>query len=275
MNNIFFFVFATLMLASHRSDALIHFKNQKENIAETTLFSIKKPRFPEIYVRPIELQSTQDILELADMRYHEWVQCDETDHKTPSLGAFRMATAEIAKERAQEGAVMYLARMQSNTEQGVQTTIIVGSAELSPIELQGLMPGSHQISNRKWLYVTDVVTSTNHRRLGVGAALMDAMESAAMLKFNATRIYLHVRPDNIGAMEFYLKRGYQKTPRHQENVNSTKLAEAAGAIGQTLLQKELVADSNFNDKQQDNRKLIKSLAIVGNKGFGKRKETKV
>mmetsp|Transcript_8475 Transcript_8475/g.20385 ORF Transcript_8475/g.20385 Transcript_8475/m.20385 type:complete len:220 (-) Transcript_8475:1316-1975(-) len=212
------------------------------------------------------------------MRYREWMQNEEKDEKTPSLRAFRMATAEIVQERTQEGALTFLARMQSNTKNDpkVQTTTVVGSAELSPIELKGLTPVSHLTTNRKWLYVTDVVTSTKHRRLGVGTKLMDAMERAATLQFNATRIYLHVRPENIGAMTFYFKRGFQKTTMCSEEVDATKLAEAAGARGQILLQKELITSTGDNDDEQTHKRnsMNKQRARGGNKGFAKKKETK-
>ena len=99
--------------------------------------------------------------------------------------------------------------MESSSKTTTTTVVVVvGSAELSPIELKGIVPEVSNLAttNRtQWLYVTDVVTSTAHRRLGVGTKLMDAMERAAMLQFNATtRIYLHVHPENIGAMKFVL-----------------------------------------------------------------------
>ena len=237
----------------------------ERKVCLTTLFSSKSPL---VHVRPLELQCTQDIFDLADMRYHEWIQVlDDKTEKTPSLGAFRMATAEIVHERTRDGAVTFLARMNNLAKVQAESTV-VGSAELSPIELQGLVPASHLKANKKWLYVTDVLTCTNHRRLGVGTALMDAMENAAVSQ-NGTRIYLHVHPENIGAIEFYIQRGYQ-TSCCPEEVIATKLAEAAGAIGQTLLRKELaVSEKNHIVDHQNQKRNGIHPRTKGGKGFGK------
>ncbi|CAJ1965137.1 unnamed protein product [Cylindrotheca closterium] len=258
-----------------QNDAWMLCKNQgktRERMRMSLYFATTKP---DVHVHPVKPQSNQDIMDLADMRYSEWIQGEETGEKTPSLGAFRMATAEIVQERAQEGAMTFLARVESNTKSQpkAQAAAVVGSAELSPIELKGLLPVSHLATTRKWLYVTDVVTSATHRRLGVGTKLMDAVERAAALQFNATRIYLHVRSENSGAMEFYFKRGYQKTSMcYSKEVDEDKLAEAAGAREQILLQKELVAGDYDDEQMQKRNNIKKRSARGGNKGFAKKND---
>lgn len=276
--NVVVFAIATFLLILDQNEAWMLCKNEGKT-KERSLY-LHASRNPDVSVDTVNTQSRQDILDLADLRYHEWMQGEGIDEKKPSLGAFRMATAEIVQERAQEGAKTFLARIQPKipfpkNEPKVQTITVVGSAELSPIELKGLTPASHLPTNRRWLYVTDVVTSTTHRRLGIGTNLMDAMQIEATSQFNATRLYLHVHPENIGAMEFYVKRGFQKTTASSQEIDEAKLAEAAGARGQILLQKELIIGGN-DDVEQIHRRNIrnKHRRRDCNKGFAKTKETK-
>lgn len=201
-----------------------------------------------IEVHPIATQ--KDVLDLADLRFDEWMLNDSDSSSTPpSRYAFRMATAEVTDERGQEGAVSFLATMGPST-------IVVGSAELSPIELRGTMDAS-TTANTPWLYVTDVVTSSNHRRLGVGNALMDAVEEHASQHMSCTRIYLHVCPDNEGAIRFYNKRGYSQVSNNAE-LDAKSLAQAAGTEGQFLL----FADLALRGSQKMRKRGSKS------KGFG-------
>ena len=163
--------------------------------------------------------------------------------------------------------------MESSSKTTTTTVVVVvGSAELSPIELKGIVPEVSNLAttNRtQWLYVTDVVTSANHRRLGVGTKLMDAIETAATLQSNATRIYLHVCPENIGAMKFYFKRGFQKTTMCSEEIDADKLAAVAGARGQILLQKELITGDNADEQIQKRNSMNKQRTWGGYKGFAK------
>lgn len=263
-------LFATIlfMLVSDESFAWILPQNARSIPAATRLYA-KKTHPVRVDVCPVDTRSSQDVMDLADMRYREWIQDDGTDQNTPSLGAFRMATAEILQERTQEGAMTFLARIPSKDS----SMTVVGSAELSPIEVRGLTPPSLSETESKWLYVTDVVTSSSHRRLGVGTALMDAMEREAALQLNATRIYLHVCTDNTGAIEFYCKRGYLEAKTSDDQVDTEKLAEAAGAIGQMLLQKELIlGEMQENDPARQRKQVgFGKQKQGGKKGFGKQK----
>jgi GNAT superfamily N-acetyltransferase len=210
-----------------------------------------------IQVHPIA--TPKDKLDLADLRFQEWMQDSNDGGIAPSRYAFRMATAEITDERGQEGAISFLAKMTASPTNG--ETVIVGSAELSPIELKGTLPSSLATTKISWLYVTDVVTSSDHRRLGVGTALMDAIEEHASKNMSCTRIYLHVCPGNGGALRFYATRGYSQVPNNAE-LDTDRLAEAAGTQGQLLLFKELLSS---RPSKQSHKKEKRGK---GGKGFG-------
>eukprot|EP00980_Cylindrotheca_fusiformis_P010418 scaffold2315_cov113-Cylindrotheca_fusiformis.AAC.11 len=222
----------------------------------------------QVEVHPIATQ--QDVLDLADLRFQEWIQHNDSNNNNnengrkpppPSQYAFRMATAEITDERIQAGAVSFLAKM-ATTNQRNNELLVVGSAELSPIEISAAMMSSSDETNFTSLYVTDVVTSSNHRRMGVGSAIMDALECHAIEKSNCSRIYLHVSPSNNGALEFYKKRGYsQVTDDAGQLLDTAKLAEAAGTEGQLLLFKDLL--SNELSQRRSKKRNFSS-----GKGFG-------
>ena len=137
-----------------------------------------------VVVRPVT--SASDVLELADLRYNEWIMVpDSMTHDNDggvSRHGFRCATAEICEERSSQGAVAFLARLQqdhSNTRSNNSSSsrqVAVGAAELSPIELQGAV----RDSNVRMLYVTDFVTVREYRRRGVARALMRALEEYAI-----------------------------------------------------------------------------------------------
>lgn len=96
-------------------------------------------------------------------------------------------------------------------------SIPVGAAELSPIEFDGAITtkqsddkdAAQQLPTI--LYVSDVVTSSSHRRMGIASTLMDALETFAFEKSGAgTMLYLHVKEENMVAQKFYTNpsRGY-------------------------------------------------------------------
>ena len=139
-----------------------------------------------VVVRPVT--SASDVLELADLRYNEWIMVPDSmthDHGGGvSRHGFRCATAEICEERSSQGAVAFLARLQqdhSNISSDSDSSsssrrVAAGAAELSPIELQGAV----RDSNVRMLYVTDFVTVQEYRRRGVARALMRALEEYAI-----------------------------------------------------------------------------------------------
>ena len=173
---------------------------------------------------------TKDVAGLADLRYDEWMS--SSMRPPPSRYAFRMATAEIAAERAEAGAVTFLARQHTRARESGGA--IVGAAELSPIEFEGTQPCRGEADprpndqNHVSLYVTDVVTSSKHRRMGIANRLMDALEHYAYETFasgkgkesenendtSVVTLYLHVKPDNPSARSFYAnpERGYGEPP---------------------------------------------------------------
>jgi ribosomal protein S18 acetylase RimI-like enzyme len=173
-------------------------------------------------IRVTTVKTTADILALADIRYNEWIATGEDG---PSQRAFRMATIEIFQERAEAGAVTFLAWADDGTA--------AGAAELSPIELQGA-------TTENMLYVTDVVTVYSHRRKGCAASLMDAMETEATTK-GASYLLLHVKEDNIEALAFYRnpRVGYQERLLESSSLDTIKLAKNANTEGQILLMKML------------------------------------
>ena len=81
--------------------------------------------------------------------------------------------------------------MHQNTDE-----LVVGSAELSSIELQNCIINSNSNDNKYEiaapLYITDVVTSSNHRRFGIGTKLMTEIERCAFYELNTRIVFLHV-----------------------------------------------------------------------------------
>jgi ribosomal protein S18 acetylase RimI-like enzyme len=199
-----------------------------------------------ISVTPVSDTNLEDIRALADLRYNEWMA---NDPNPPSLGAFRAATHEILEERTAEGAVAFLARLDAVDDNSADRPAI-GTAELSPIEFQGAIRNSETSAPHYFLYITDVLTSKTNRRMGVGKALMEAMEAHAV-QLGATQLFLHVKQDNEAARVFYERPELGYAPYHnletdddddddaRPSVNLDVLAENAFATGQTLLAKML------------------------------------
>eukprot|EP00970_Alexandrium_tamarense_P007193 scaffold1270_cov176-Alexandrium_tamarense.AAC.1 len=79
--------------------------------------------------------------------------CNGDHASPPNLSNFRRATAEIYHERKAEGALVFLAKLNDGG-----SSLVVGAAELSPIELKGaiMMAPTQLDDNRRLLYVTDV-----------------------------------------------------------------------------------------------------------------------
>jgi ribosomal protein S18 acetylase RimI-like enzyme len=214
-----------------------------------------------IDVRPV--QSNSDLIALADLRYQEWMteeSCAETSR--PSLTAFRMATAEIQQERIAQNAVVFLAICKSDdgivamNENG-NGDAVVGTAELSSIEIEGCW--GEDPAPCQCFYITDVVTARNHRRKGVAATLMMAMEEHAMALHQQHHqrisrdtnmqeplvLLLHVDPSNVGALCFYESLGckvYSSAVVESDllnGLNLDRLSENAGVQGQILLFKSV------------------------------------
>ena len=223
---------------------------------------------------------TKDLVDLSDLRYNEWMKADVSvvsENEPPSQYAFRMATAEIALERSEAGAVAFLARWQNSNE---TMTVAVGAAELSPVEFEGTLLLEEDDTSRVRWYVTDVVTSSNHRRMGVANLLMDEMERYAFLRSETTSVtlYLHVKSGNDAAMAFYQnpKRGYAKPTRDElTGLNVDKLACNAGTEGQILLCKTLAKDNvvvlNGHYYNNDETTAAETATTVLATGFGKPK----
>lgn len=192
-------------------------------------------------IQPV--QTAQDIAALAELRYNEWILPDQS----PSRAAFGAATAEIIQERT--GATPFLARKDMQP---------VGAAELSSVELEGVISKDTSI-----LYVTDVVTSQDHRRQGIAQALMVALEEEAR-KRGTQCLLLHVKPDNHGALAFYQsKLEYQEpteTLLEQLDLNLERLTENTATLGQILLCKELSSMSSTSTTRKKK--------IVSGAGFG-------
>ena len=255
-------------------------------------FGASTPSTPSIILQPatyknddiqISIATTNaDILSLSDLRYQEWMA---NDPNPPRISSFRMATAEVFHERQMEGSLVSLATMMLNAKDNGKY-VTVGAGELSPIELQAVLlvreeqsDGESMFSQIKPLYVTDVVTSSSHRRLGIGSKLMDSIGQSAYA-MGSRCVFLHVEYDNIGAIDFYKRLGY--VPLDADSLGDTaissdglisfsfgdgglniesissastnartdevlftfdfdtnQLAENAGAIGQLLMMKEL------------------------------------
>ncbi|MBN2561172.1 MAG: GNAT family N-acetyltransferase [Phycisphaerae bacterium] len=70
-------------------------------------------------------------------------------------------------------------------------------------------PGSSR-GHRGWVYYLAV--SPRHRKHGIGKALMDRVE-ADLVAMGCPKLNLQVRADNIGAVAFYRKLGYEVEER--------------------------------------------------------------
>jgi ribosomal protein S18 acetylase RimI-like enzyme len=171
----------------------------------------------------------------TDVRYEEWIKSDDEHSTRPSRDAFRYATIDIYAEERPD-AMLFLATKKNGR--------VVGSAELSPMELEN---GSLWITDCssdddvKVMYVTDVVTDRDHRRQGIAATLMKEMESHAIQHHGVKYLVLHVVPDNVAAQRFYETLGYSEVLPFELSLilNVERLAENAGTKGQLLLSKKI------------------------------------
>lgn len=164
-----------------------------------------------------KVSTNTDILSLAKLRYQEFV-LDGSNAPRPTLSNFCRATAEIYEERKLDGSIVLLYRTKTKkNEDDDEEEVVVGAAELSPIELQGCVDISRSDTNdndndpnsiNAAMYITDVVTSSKHRRLGIGLKLMHEVERVAWKEMGTRIVFLHVKYDNIGARKFYERLGY-------------------------------------------------------------------
>ena len=164
-----------------------------------------------------KVSTNTDILSLAKLRYQEFV-LDGSNAPRPTLSNFCRATAEIYEERKLDGSIVLLYRTKTKkNEDDDEEEVVVGAAELSPIELQGCVDISCTDTNdndndpnsiNAAMYITDVVTSSKHRRLGIGLKLMHEVERVAWKEMGTRIVFLHVKYDNIGARKFYERLGY-------------------------------------------------------------------
>ena len=163
-----------------------------------------------------KVSTNTDILSLAKLRYQEFIISSP-----PTLSNFCRATAEIYEERKLEGSIVFLYRTKTKKNENDDEEEVVGAAELSPIELQGCVDISCTDTNdndndhyydpnsiNAAMYITDVVTSSKHRRLGIGLRLMHVVERIAWKEMGTRIVFLHVKYDNIGARKFYERLGY-------------------------------------------------------------------
>ena len=228
------------------------------------------------------VNSNQDIISLAKLRYQEWIISDtdtdtdtDTNDKKPDISNFCRATAEIYHERKEMGSVVFIATY--NSIDG-EDEVVVGAAELSPIEFQNdvIIHTDEKADDNDTLtplYITDVVTSSSHRRMGIGSRLMNAVESHAYAIFDTPQVvlFLHVEHDNIAALQFYKNLGCsivdgdddddeEDTAKRKTSnddgiisisipttsnsnqhltINANQLAINAGTMGQLLMMKQL------------------------------------
>lgn len=253
----------------------------------------KSPSGAKVTACPVQTQA--DVVALADLRYDEWIDSSDVadagcgsdapssssssspQPPPPSRYAFRMATAEVAAERSEGGAVAFLARLEmppiaakSVDGDDDAISIPVGAAELSPIEFDGAIitqqsddkDAAQQLPTI--LYVSDVVTSSSHRRMGIASALMDALESFAFEKSGAgTMLYLHVKEENMVAQKFYTnpRRGYGAPTFEQlQHIDVCRLEDNSGTARQILLCKSL------NPKEENTRASIRGFGSAQAKG---------
>jgi GNAT superfamily N-acetyltransferase len=185
-------------------------------------------------VQIIIVESNYDILSLADLRYHEWMAKEDGG----SHSGFRLATAEIYRERKEGGSTVFLASIAplhcggddagKDENDRRRRFVAVGSAELSPIELKGVFIDRGNDDDDRYigdamlpLYVTDVVTSKAHRRHGIGSILMNRVARTAW-EMGSRILFLHVEYDNTPARTFYERMGYNEFTeiKHGDSANA-------------------------------------------------------
>lgn len=81
--------------------------------------------------------------------------------------------------------------------------------------------------------IYDIAVARDHRRCGIGAALLDAA-IAAVRRGGATRLHLEVAVDNPAALALYTGRGFTETGRRRGYYGRGRGA-AADALVMTLL----------------------------------------
>ena len=258
---------------------------------------------PNNIIQVTTVNSNDDILALADLRYQEWMA---NDPNPPKLSSFRMATAEIYHERRMEGSVVFLATMLNGddnddddgivdgqgvdkcdgTNNGGVVVVTIGAAELSPIELQGVFRTHDEKGNTdnntatKSLYITDVVTSSSHRRLGIGSELMTALERKAW-EMESKLVFLHVAHDNVGARRFYERLGYDNVWDCEDNNVDTEVEgrEAGddshdGMVYFSLEEPSMVTSTPSKGKQgiitMDAKRLAVNASTIGQQLMMKR-----
>lgn len=165
-----------------------------------------------------KVSTNTDIISLAKLRYQEFILDGISDDSPPpTLSNFCRATAEIYEERKLDGSIVFLYSTKTKKNEDGDVEVVVGAAELSPIELQGCVDISRSDTNdndndpnsiNAAMYITDVVTSSKHRRLGIGLRLMHEVERIAWKEMGTRIVFLHVKYDNIGARKFYERLGY-------------------------------------------------------------------
>ena len=85
--------------------------------------------------------------------------------------------------------------------------IITGSVALSLAQPHAVLPPPFP-SLAPWrCYVSNMAVDSNHRRLGIGSALLSRCERTARA-LGHTTLWLHIDSDNTPAADFYRARGY-------------------------------------------------------------------
>jgi len=206
-----------------------------------------------------KVQTNADILSLAKLRYQEWMI---NEVNPPLLSNFCKATAEIHNERQVDGSIVFLAKLVHQNTNVSSDDLVVGAAELSPIELQNCIINSDNNNETATpLYITDVVTSSNHRRFGIGTKLMTEVERCAVYELNSRVVFLHVEYDNVTARKFYERLGYVDVGDEDCKEGDTK--EVISISLDEPPQPSAVIDDDTTDNQQHDmiRLDTKHLAI--------------
>ncbi|KAL3823452.1 hypothetical protein ACHAXA_010212 [Cyclostephanos tholiformis] len=251
-------------------------------------------------------ETNDDIISLADLRYQEWIAKDGDG----ANAGFRRATAEIYRERKEDGSTIFLASLtpsDNGSGENDRRSVVVGAAELSPIELKEVLVSRDSNDYDHYtgdsllpLYITDVVTSKAHRRLGIGSILMNHVEKIAW-EMGSRVVFLHVEYANTPARIFYERIGYVciddsefvdvklggSTDRREArilsfvlkdggshtgivSIDSNRLAINAGTVGQLLMLKQLSAPHPISEVEIGFASKEKSSPSEG--GFARRQK---
>ena len=107
----------------------------------------------------------------------------------------------------------------------------VGSVDSSAFEIM-----DRDLRLRPSLYISSMSVSAPFRRLGIGRALLAAVDRQARALLPAGCVYLHVEDDNSKAVNLYQRTGFEwadleeSTPRHVDRCEALRQSARTSCV---------------------------------------------